>query len=120
MIQDILAAFGLENARAELFGNGLINRTWKVATSHERYILQRVEDKIFKHPEDIAFNTRLLARYVAKNYPDYFFVAPIYSTAGHDLLHVPGKGYYRLFFFVNGSHAIDIVSTAEQAYEASA
>lgn len=120
MIQDILRHYGLENAKMELFGNGLINRTWKVCAENRHYILQRVHDQIFKQPPDIADNIRRIADYLQQNHPDYFFVRPVASCKGDELTYVERDGYYRLFPFVEGSHTVDVVKTPGQAYEAAA
>ncbi|MFI5188569.1 MAG: phosphotransferase enzyme family protein, partial [Chitinophagales bacterium] len=54
------------------------------------------------------------------HYPGYFFVSPIPSRSGDDIVWLKDEGYFRLFPFVEGSHSKDIVETPEQAYEASA
>ncbi len=93
------------------FGSGLINNTWKVNRQDTdiSYILQRVNHNVFKKPEDIANNVRLIGTYLAKHNPGYFFVRNIYTHKGNDLLFVEGQGYFRLVPFALKSHTVDVV-----------
>jgi Ser/Thr protein kinase RdoA (MazF antagonist) len=120
MIQSILSAYGLKEGETsvEAFGSGLINNTWKVISSGKVYILQRVNDAVFKHPQDIAGNIKLMADYLGQHHPEYRFVAPFVTISGDEMVYAKGDGFYRLFPFVPGSHSKDVVETPEQAYEA--
>jgi Ser/Thr protein kinase RdoA (MazF antagonist) len=120
MLPSILPAYGLQDdeIKLESFGSGLINKTWKVIAPDKEYILQKVNHDIFKEPDHIAHNHRLIASYLKQHFPGYSFVAPITSQAGDELIYKKEEGYYRLFPFVTGSHSKDVVETPEQAYEA--
>ncbi len=120
MIQTVLSAYGFnpDEINIEAFGNGLINTTWKVTTAGQAYILQRVNDAVFKRPGDIADNITLVKEYLAHHHPEYKFVAPVPSVQGDEMVHRRGEGYFRLFPFVAASHAKDVVETPAQAYEA--
>jgi Ser/Thr protein kinase RdoA (MazF antagonist) len=117
----ILTAFGLkgEDYLLQRFGHGHINNT---VLLHSRnggndYILQKINSNVFRQPGVIATNHRLAADYLAKHHPDYFFVAPIRTTAGNDLFEIQGE-YWRLLPFVAHTIAIDEASDPMQAYEA--
>ncbi|HMG69330.1 MAG TPA: phosphotransferase [Chitinophagaceae bacterium] len=118
MIERVLKAYGLQGAKLEYFGNGLINQTWAAVAPQGHFILQKVNDDVFKRPLDIASNTRLIADHLKQYQPGYFFVAPILSADGNDMIFFEGEGYFRAFPFVENSHSTDIVKTPEQAYEA--
>ena len=120
MPQSVLPAYGLkeELLTMETFGSGLINRTWKITTADQQYILQRVNHAIFENPDSIAHNIRLIARYLKKHHPDYCFVAPLASSDGSEMIFVKEEGFFRLFPFMDGSHSKDVVDCPEQAYEA--
>ena len=120
MMEKILAAYGLtgKQTKVEAFGKGLINHTWKLTTHNDAYILQRINDAVFKQPADIAYNIKLISDYLGALFPDYYFVAPVASVDGSEMVFVDGHGYFRLFPYVKGSHTIDVVETPEQAYEA--
>jgi Ser/Thr protein kinase RdoA (MazF antagonist) len=82
------------------------------------YILQKVNNAVFKEPEDIANNISLIGAFLRKNHPDYKFVSPVTSSDGDEMIYKQGEGYFRMFPFVPGSHSKDVVETPEQAYEA--
>ncbi len=137
-LQPILSTYGLDvnELIIEAFGSGLINHTWRVTTPNQVYILQRINHAVFKKPEDIAANIRLIANHLGEVYPEYLFVSPVKNTGGGDLvILIEGDGldyllnfpnvdeqnnYFRMFPFVEGSHSKDVVETPEQAYEAAA
>ncbi len=122
MLQQVLQTYGLDFSSLEVkpFGSGLINNTWKVSRrdNDASYILQRINHHVFKSPEDIAHNIRVIGSYLAVHHPDYFFVRNLYTTGGADIYFVEGEGYFRLVPFVKGSHTVDVVQTPQQAFEA--
>ena len=116
-LNEILDGFEVSNYSITPFGNGLINNTWLVETTAEKFILQKINKNIFKSPEDIAFNIRLVSDYLLHHCPGYLFTTPLQNKEGSDLVKT-NEGYFRLFSFVNNSHTIDVVQTPHQAYEA--
>lgn len=120
MTASVLPAYGLKEKAltVEAFGSGLINHTWKVTTANQSFILQRVNETVFRQPRDIAHNIRLITNYLKQHHPEYLFVAPVVADDGSDLTYVEGNGFFRLFPFVPGSHSIDVVEIPEQAFEA--
>ena len=117
MLQKVLDTYGMPK-EAIPFGTGLINHTWIVESGADQFILQRINNNVFKNPIDIASNIRLIGRYLSKHSPDYLFVTPEKTLQQDDLVYLPEKGYFRLFPFVKDSHTIDVVSSPSQAYEA--
>lgn len=120
ILESVLPSFGFHDDSITLipFGGGLINNTWKVSENGKEYILQRVNDNVFTKPHNIASNIRLIADYFKANWPNYHFVAPLFTIQGDDLLYIPSSGYYRMFPFVAGSHAKQVGENPNQAYEA--
>jgi Ser/Thr protein kinase RdoA (MazF antagonist) len=118
-MRNILLQFGLveKDCIIHPFGSGLINKTWQVKSENKKYILQRINNNIFKNPEDIAFNIRMIADYLKEHFPTYLFVNPCPAMDGNDLVKTD-EGYFRMFPFVHGSHTIDVVEKPQQAYEA--
>jgi Ser/Thr protein kinase RdoA (MazF antagonist) len=116
----LLDAFGFSiSARSVTpFGSGLINHTWKVTTPEGDFILQRINHAVFKDPGAIAFNLEEIGQYLNEVHPEYLFTRPMSTADGRNLIYLPEGGYFRLFAFVSGSHSIDVVETADQAYEA--
>jgi Ser/Thr protein kinase RdoA (MazF antagonist) len=100
------------------FGTGLINNTWRINCQSQDYILQKINNKVFKEPEHIANNIQRIAAYLEKEHPEYFFIAPVKTKNGEGMAHLPDEGYFRLFPFVKNSHSYDVVQTPKQAFEA--
>lgn len=120
MEKEILCEFGFDAALHKIhkFGSGLINNTWVVEEGEGKYILQKINDDVFKRPQDIAFNIDLIGQYLQDHHEDYFFTAPVKTMRGKSILKLDGSGYYRVFPFVKDSRSIDVVETPHQAYEA--
>ncbi|HMO63483.1 MAG TPA: aminoglycoside phosphotransferase family protein [Ferruginibacter sp.] len=119
MQQQVLQAYGFNSdVVVQPFGTGLINHTWAVYNGKNKLILQRINHKVFKSPEDIAANIRRIGKYLSEHHPGYLFVTPEQTLQQQDIVYLKGEGYYRLFPFIKGSHTIDVVHTATQAYEA--
>jgi Ser/Thr protein kinase RdoA (MazF antagonist) len=120
MLQEVFNAFGLrENINSAVpFGSGLINHTWKIGANGNTFILQRLNQEIFKNPEAIAHNIDVTGKYLKQHYPDYLFVLPVKSTSGNDFFWDKDNGYFRLMPFVENSHTIDVVKDLQLAFEA--
>lgn len=117
---EVLTAYDLEinDLKVEPILNGLINSTWLIKNSFNSFILQKVNHTVFKNPEAIATNIRLIADYLVKHEPQYLFVAPLKTRSNEEMKHLGGRGYFRLFPFVKESHTINTVKKPEQAFEA--
>ena len=119
MFENILRIYGLDPEKADVqqFGDGLINHTWRVYTDQKNYILQKVNNDVFKRPADIDQNISLLRDYLKAEHPDYLFVSPVIADNSESLIHFE-NGYYRLFPFVEGSVSLNTLTKKEEAYEA--
>ena len=84
-MQNVLKQYGLSktNCTVQPLGNGLINSTWLVQSGYKKFVLQKINQQVFKKPVDIAFNIRLLADYLKLHHPDYLFTASI-KTINND------------------------------------
>lgn len=100
-----------------IVNSGLINKTLKVITGNKTYLLQSVNTHVFKHPEQIDENLNKLAHYLKQYHPNYYFTAPLKTTAGSSLIKA-GDQYYRVFDWVENSHTVDVVASPHQAREA--
>lgn len=118
MLDQILQLYGINasTCRIELFGSGLINRTWKIS-GENTYVLQQINTEVFIRPDDITHNLTLLSNYLKAKSPDYIFVTPLPALNGSLLINV-GDAAFRLFPFIEGSVTISEVHTEKQAYEA--
>lgn len=120
MLHSILAAYGLQHDQCTIvpFGTGLINHTWKIESGNDAFILQRINDNVFKQPQDIASNINKLSGFLKKTHPDYLFVAAVPSLDGKDAVHDAQEGWFRLLPFIKNSFTYDVVSSTKAAYEA--
>ena len=121
-MQEILEQYGIDAKGLSIkkFGTGLINHTWLLENNTGKYILQRVNEHVFKKPLAIAHNIDQLAAYFKTHYPAYLFVSPVHAGDGSSIVKDSNGGCYRLFPFVKGSCSVDVVSTPGQAYAAAA
>lgn len=117
---EIISSYGLDinNVTIEPISTGLINATWQLKTPARHFILQKINHNVFKNPDAIASNLRLMADYLSIHYPGYLFAAPIQTEDGQEMKFIKKEGYFRLIPFIKGSHTITTVETPQQAYEA--
>jgi Ser/Thr protein kinase RdoA (MazF antagonist) len=117
--QKVLRQYGFDdNVTVTPLGNGLINTTWLVTSAMgDKFVLQRINHKIFKDPAAIAYNIRSIGAYLVQQHPGYLFTHPAITHTGDDMVVAEGE-WYRMFQFIEGSHTIDVVASPEQAYEA--
>lgn len=118
MFDSILYAYGLDpGSSVESISTGLINKTWKVISGNDAFIMQRINTHVFNDPTHLSENTDLIAAHVHVNCPGYFLVTPRMNKEHKSLTVLDGQ-YFRLSPYVHNSVTIDRVTHAEQAYEA--
>lgn len=118
--ESVLQAFGLDSKTisVEPIKHGLINHTWKISAGGNHYVLQKLNQQVFRQPGNIAYNIGLLGKYLNAEQPGYFFVSPVNTIYGESLFVTDKYEYYRMFPFVENSYTINVVETPQQAYEA--
>ncbi len=121
-MESIFTAYKLEKETIVLtpINQGLINNTWKLVSGSSNLLLQKINDQVFKNPNDIAFNIDIIGSYLEKEKPDYCFLQPKRTVNDKAIFYQEGLGYFRIFPFVTNAHTINVVNTANQAYEAAA
>lgn len=119
MIGPILEQYGLNNGEYAIqqFHSGLINKTWKISGTEKSFILQKINDQVFKDPTLIDQNLVKLKKYLNAHFPEYLFVAPLPSLAGATIIKTD-EGYFRLLPFVEGSQTLDFARTSGEGFEA--
>lgn len=120
MIEQVLHAYGLTNPLiVEAITQGLINTTWKVVTPEGAFVVQKINDGVFKQPEAIDKNINVIASHINTVKQEAMpFVAPVKALSGASLVYINGEGFFRAFPFVAGSRSVDVVQSPELAYEA--
>ena len=121
LIDEVLSEYGFQADKVslKLFGTGHINSTWLLTlqNSEEQFVLQSINRNVFKEPEIIAANVKLIGDYLKKNNPEYLFVGSIPTQKGKEMAYVEGE-YYKLTRFINNSVSFDTLTDPDQAYEA--
>lgn len=120
MLQEILKQFisSAEEFSILPFGNGLIHSTHQVVKDGKpEYILQQINQGVFKKPVAIAENLQKLAEYLTYKHSNVILPLPLNTSSGESYAMHDGI-FYRLTPFVPGSHSLDACETADQAYEA--
>ncbi len=119
MLATILETYGFNPQEwiIQPFGTGLINHTWLLKKDNKEYILQKINNNVFKDPYAISDNIRLIGNYLQSHYPDYLFVTPLRSADNRDIIQNK-DGYFRVFPFVKNSVTYTTVESPELAFEA--
>ena len=136
-LDHICRAFGIEGTFFECgaFGNGLINDTYAASFEHDgiprRYIIQRINDRIFRDPVALMENVdrvcaHLRARLIDETCTDLHRRSlTLVRTHEGQALHCeptnakqPEPTYWRCFHFIEGCTSYDVVDTPDQAYQA--
>jgi thiamine kinase-like enzyme len=120
MFGSILSQYGFDESdlSVKLFGNGLINHTWKIIYAGREFLLQKINQQVFSRPQDIMDNCRLLDSYFKRNHPGYLFVAPLPALNQNNYVVDAENNMYRLFPFVINSHSFNTVPGPDLAFEA--
>ncbi|MFT4024739.1 MAG: aminoglycoside phosphotransferase family protein [Flavihumibacter sp.] len=119
LVKTILADFPvpLEQLTFRPFGSGLINSTYLVNCGGRQYILQKINQAVFRHPEYIAENVKLINDYLHDKHPEYLFISPLLTRNRQNMFWSEAMGFYRLTPFVPDSQSIDVVENAAEAFE---
>jgi len=111
------------------YGNGHINDTFVAAFSQAgarvRYIIQRINQQIFKNPETLMDNVLRVTREAASQLVAAGVPDPSRRTLNviltHDgrPFHRDAEGnYWRCYPFIEGARSYDIIQNSHQAFEA--
>ena len=117
----VLSKFITDTNSVEIspLANGLIHGSYIVSLNNTpAYILQQINNSVFKNPNLISNNLKLLSNHLNKIEEKPFFPLSI-NTLENDSYFIDQEKYYRLTPYVKDSHSINSCSTAEEAYEAS-
>ncbi|MGV1097929.1 phosphotransferase enzyme family protein [Thiovibrio sp. JS02] len=109
------------------YGAGNVNDTY-LATSEEDgkafpFILQRLNPAVFKAPEEIMRNLRVLndhveAKLARAESPPWAFPAIIPCRSGLDFHRAPDGGFWRALSFIPDTECFAVIQNSDQAREA--
>lgn len=117
----VLQAFGLNpnDLHMERTGSGHINQTFLIK-GNQNFILQRINTYVFRQPERIAKNIRLVADYLKIHHPDYLFLSPIQTLDKKEMFTDENGFPWRLFPYIDGSITLNELKQEEEAFQAAA
>ena len=116
-----------EFRHAEPYGNGHINDTYAVvydqAGAPVRYILQRINHKVFQNPPALMENIHRVTTHLATKLadePDFSRRAlTLIPTRDGPVFHRDDAGnYWRAYFFIEKARTYETIQSPNQAYQA--
>ena len=117
----ILAAFRLDSkvVSCERYGCGHINVTYLVVTeSGRRYILQKVNNHIFKDVDGLMENIIAVTAHLRQQISDPRRVLTLVPTVDDALyLHHENGSYWRVYDFVEGSICLQAPESSDDFYQ---
>ncbi len=109
--------------------SGHINTTYKAVYrkkdgTEDAYILQRINDYVFKDPAAVIRNVEKVTRHI-----NWKVLRRLKDSAGQTLnlyparggrnyIDIPGDGIWRCYNYLSGTHTYDVVENTRQAYQA--
>lgn len=115
-MESIFNQYGWSVLSVQQLHQGLINSTYSISTSNGDYILQTVNQHIFKDPMAIDANINAIGNFLDKQAPDYQFTHLIPTQNGNTLVEWEGQ-YFRAFNKING-YSLTVLDNPTQAKEA--
>ena len=118
---------GGEFVKAMPYGSGHINDTYCIvfdqAGAHRRYILQRINHKVFQNPAGLMENIQRVTCHLAGKLarePDFIRRALTLIPARDDRPYVLDAhgSYWRTYLFIEKAQCYDAVQSTQQAFEA--
>lgn len=116
-VQEVLRQFDLD-LPTQVYGNGHINSTFLV-DSTPRYILQRINTDVFRHPDEVMENIAAVTAHLRKKilaaggdpYRETLTIIP--TSEGKSYYRAPDGGCYRLYRFIENAVSVDAAETPE-------
>jgi Ser/Thr protein kinase RdoA (MazF antagonist) len=130
MIQTALSQFDIPGTfmQAGRFGSGLINDTYLCEfKDHDvvrRYILQRVNPSVFRHPEQVMENVEVVTAHIVKRLraegvADPYSVTPalVRGRSGGSYYVDRSGAFWRLFHFIESGMVFEKIAGVRHAFE---
>lgn len=100
----------------EPYGEGHINVTYLVTTNKKRYILQEINNKLFKEVDKLMSNISLVCEHIRKEYPEKQTLTLVYTIDNKSFLKYNDR-YFRVYDFIEHSLCLQIVENEQEFYE---
>lgn len=120
-MEQVLQQFCLDGtpASCEPFGNGHINRTFRVTCSSGRvYTLQRINRVAFRHPEELIENIDAVSRFIARKDIGLEMICLCPAKDGRKYA-VDAQGeFWRAYDFISGGLSLEAPRDCNDFYQA--
>ena len=109
--------------KIENYGSGHINTTYRITTTEDEYILQKVNTSVFKNMEQLIENVAGVTAYLASaievsgGNPKRETLQVIHTRAGENYLKGEDGFGYRMYYFITDASCYDTVEKPEHFYE---
>ena len=90
------------------YGNGHINVTYKVSAGDKNYILQKINTGVFRDPDGLMNNIKLVTDFLAAQDSDPRHVMRPVETIDGRLYHRDDEGVWRMLTFIEGSTCLEM------------
>jgi len=129
-LSSIVSRFAVAGSYREAapYGSGHINDTYAVrctdGNASRRYLLQRVNHRVFKQPEKLMENIARVTRHLRSRLPaegadpDRCTLTLVSTADGADFLRDDRGDYWRMYLFIEGARTYDVVENPAHVYEA--
>ena len=120
-MEQVLQQFYLDGTpvSCEPFGNGHINRTFRVTCSSGRvYTLQRINRVAFRHPEELIENIDAVSRFIAKKNTGLEMIRLCTARGGRKYA-VDAQGeFWRAYDYISGGLSLEAPRDCNDFYQA--
>ena len=123
-VKQILKNFDIKGKVKEIspYGEGHINSTFKVVTDAEKYVLQKINNSIFKDVPALMKNITMVTDFIRgklkeKGGDEKREVLTVIKTKNGENYYFDGDDYYRVYLFIDDAVSYQQVETAEDFYQ---
>ena len=125
IVRDLAEHFKIKGQiiSCESYGNGHINSTFLLACLDEngkqrRYVLQRINQSVFKKPEQVMANIKAVTDYLKPFAEEPRNVLTLIKNQNGKTFYINEKGeYWRIYRFIEDSICLDLPETTEDFYQ---
>lgn len=110
----------INNSTVSALGNGLINQTFLVRNTEQSFVLQQINQHVFKQPQQVVNNAELINKHLQnKKEQGQYSLEPIWQIAVDNTspLVILDESYWRAIQFIPNCYTVEAVETEEQAHQ---
>lgn len=122
-LEFVIAQYDIELSECQVspLGNGLINSTYLVKHPKKNFVLQRINQAVFKQAKEVIVNAEYIDEFLvsAKKQDDYPLssIGQLPTVNGEKCIDI-GDELWRALYFIPNCYTVEEVDTVEQAAQA--